>query len=372
MTQVPLAGFRRYLVLAALILAALAFFLMAAHADANHRCGHKGKTCISPPANTIAPHTNTIAPDTTITSGPSGTISSGSASFSFSSSEPSSTFECRLDGNSFGGCLSPKSYSGLTDGPHTFEVRAKDVAGNVDASPATWSFTVQAASTSKAVTRPVGSALLSDAEAAARVQAKPETRSGNATANAYWPSDAELAEFRAAMNKDNPPLRYVTGRFTGTTDEIIQWVAHKWGIEEDVVRAQMVQESWWNQNAMGDRRDGVNASLYPSQSRIDSDSVYESLGISQIKWRPTGSVNPGTEPLRWKSTAFNLDYYGASVRYYYDGLCSWCGTGYSAGQFWPSVGAHFQPLPWGNASAQDYITKVQNNLANRTWAQPGF
>ena len=44
-----------------------------------------------------------------------------------------------------------------------------------------------------------------------------------------------------------PPTLYrrVTGNFTGTTDEIIQWAACKWGIDEDIVRAQMAKESWW-------------------------------------------------------------------------------------------------------------------------------
>jgi autotransporter family porin len=35
----------------------------------------------------------------------------------------------------------------------------------------------------------------------------------------------------------------VTGNFTGTTDEIIQWAAHKWGIDEDVVRSVATAES---------------------------------------------------------------------------------------------------------------------------------
>ncbi len=37
------------------------------------------------------------APDTTITNGPSGTVNGASATFTFTSSENASTFECRLD-----------------------------------------------------------------------------------------------------------------------------------------------------------------------------------------------------------------------------------------------------------------------------------
>jgi hypothetical protein len=98
------------------------------------------------PASDPVPPSDTTAPDTTITSGPSGSTSSASATFSFTSSESGSTFECRLDGVAWAGCSSPRDYSGLADGSHTFDVRAKDAAGNVDGSPASRSWTVQTAS----------------------------------------------------------------------------------------------------------------------------------------------------------------------------------------------------------------------------------
>jgi hypothetical protein len=88
---------------------------------------------------------DTTPPDTVIDTGPSGTVSSASASFGFSSNEAGSTFECSLDGGNFSSCSSPKSYSGLTDGSHTFSVRAKDAAGNVDPTPATRTWTVSTA-----------------------------------------------------------------------------------------------------------------------------------------------------------------------------------------------------------------------------------
>ena len=71
-------------------------------------------------------------PRTQITSGPAPVTRSGAATFGFSSSETGSTFECSLDGRAFSACSSPKSYSTLANGLHTFQVRAKDGAGNVD------------------------------------------------------------------------------------------------------------------------------------------------------------------------------------------------------------------------------------------------
>ena len=193
--------------------------------------------------------------------------------------------------------------------------------------------------------RAAGSQPLTDAQAAALVSPRAEVHSDNVTANHYVPTASELTAFHNAVygagpnagrraDAYNPLLKYVSGGFTGTTDEIIQWAAHKWGIPEDVLRAVAVNETHWHQGAMGDRRDGVNASLYPAQSRIDSDSVYESLGLTQVKRRPDGSMNPGTEPLRWESTAFNVDYASAGIRYYFDGYCGWCNPGYAPGQAW--------------------------------------
>jgi hypothetical protein len=88
---------------------------------------------------------DTVPPETTITSGPSGTVNSSSASFSFTSSEPGSTFACSLDGGAYEACSSPRSYTGLSVGPHTFRVRATDPAGNTDGSPAerTWNVAPQ-------------------------------------------------------------------------------------------------------------------------------------------------------------------------------------------------------------------------------------
>jgi PKD repeat protein len=85
--------------------------------------------------------TDNTPPDTFIDSGPSGTTSSTSATFTFSATE-ASTFECRLDGGGFGTCASPQTYSPLGTGSHTFEVRATDGSDNVDQSPASRTWTV--------------------------------------------------------------------------------------------------------------------------------------------------------------------------------------------------------------------------------------
>lgn len=92
---------------------------------------------------TCAAGGDTTPPETTITSGPSGTVTDTNATFGFSSNEPNSTFECSLDGEAFAGCTSPKSYTNLDFGPHTFRVRAIDAADNIDPTPAQRAWTIE-------------------------------------------------------------------------------------------------------------------------------------------------------------------------------------------------------------------------------------
>jgi hypothetical protein len=100
-----------------------------------------------------ATHTWTIdltAPNTNITAAPSDPSNAVNPNFSFTSSEGGSSFECKLDSGAFAACTSPKSYTGLLAGSHTFEVRATDAAGNTDGSPAshTWTIDLTAPATS--------------------------------------------------------------------------------------------------------------------------------------------------------------------------------------------------------------------------------
>jgi hypothetical protein len=69
-------------------------------------------------------------------------INTTSTTVSFEGNEAGATFACSLDGAAFVPCSSPRQLTSLTEGPHTFEVRATDAAGNTDASPASVSFTV--------------------------------------------------------------------------------------------------------------------------------------------------------------------------------------------------------------------------------------
>jgi hypothetical protein len=88
-------------------------------------------------------------PDTQITGGPEGPISGARATFTFAGTDnltPAAglVFAWRLDGSEFTpfAAATSATLSGLTGGPHAFEVKARDQAGNEDPTPARRSFTV--------------------------------------------------------------------------------------------------------------------------------------------------------------------------------------------------------------------------------------
>jgi RTX calcium-binding nonapeptide repeat (4 copies)/NHL repeat len=89
---------------------------------------------------------DTVPPDTTIGGGPTGASNDPTPTFSFTSSQPGSSFECKIDSGSYAACSSPNTTADLVDGPHTFSVLATDPAGNPDSTPATRSFTVRTVS----------------------------------------------------------------------------------------------------------------------------------------------------------------------------------------------------------------------------------
>ena len=82
------------------------------------------------------------APETAIGGGPSDPTESKSATFTLTASEEVARFECSLDAGPYARCASPERVNGLRRGDHKLSVRAVDLAGNADSSPATYSWTV--------------------------------------------------------------------------------------------------------------------------------------------------------------------------------------------------------------------------------------
>jgi hypothetical protein len=207
-----------------------------------------------------------------------------------------------------------------------------------------------------ATAKPVGWEPLSSAAAAKRVErAAWEPRPENRTENRTIPSRAELAAWRA--RSEMPYAHLVDGRFRGTTDEIIQWAAHKWGFRVDALRAVAALESWWDMDVLGDEGD--------------------SFGLFQVR-RPYHCWDACA--IARDSTAFNADYYGGIVRAYYDGRMDWLnspdvapenGARYVSGDFWASAGAWFDGR-WHTPSDERYVARARHYLRARVWKQRRF
>jgi hypothetical protein len=207
--------------------------------------------------------------------------------------------------------------------------------------------------------RPVGSNVLTDAQAASHVRGGSwEPRPSNALENSTVPTASQLKTFDSFTGQwgNCDDLRtQVTGNFEGTTDQIIQWAAWKWGLPENVVRATAVTESWWKMSTVGDN--GL------------------SFGLMQIK--NVSKWHGGTYPLSQTSTAFNVDYWAGMVRQYYEGCSTWMkgytynGSKYAAGDLWGSIGAWYSG-DWHSNAAHNYISHVKKHLKARTWKSANF
>ncbi|MFN8442089.1 MAG: immunoglobulin domain-containing protein [Caldilineaceae bacterium] len=104
-------------------------------------CGSVATNVATLVVNALPP-LDTTPPDTTLTEFPVSPSYSSSATFRFSSNEINSIFACSLDSSPFTGCTSPQNYTGLSNGNHTFQVRAVDAAGNIDPSPASYTWMI--------------------------------------------------------------------------------------------------------------------------------------------------------------------------------------------------------------------------------------
>jgi virginiamycin B lyase len=102
---------------------------------------------------------DSVPPNTTITFSPPNPTKDSTPTFGFSTNEPGSSFECRFDSAAFGACSGATSHTPagpLTDGFHTFQVRAVDQAQNPDPTPSSRTFAVDTTPPNTTITGPAG------------------------------------------------------------------------------------------------------------------------------------------------------------------------------------------------------------------------
>jgi len=209
-------------------------------------------------------------------------------------------------------------------------------------------------------------------------------------------------------------LPRVDGQFTGTTDEIFQWAACKWGLPDNLIRADAVTESTWFQylnyptagcywlRGCGDAFSSVTADSitycsgiaavgghdyqldpitsvggYPSTPTTGfCPKTFSILGI--MSWDNPGWQAPypayagnqnGTFPFTRDSTAAAADYWGAWMRGCYEGWITWLNP--TGGDIWGCVGAWYSGN-WYSTAATGYISEVQHEETNLTWLTASF
>jgi hypothetical protein len=242
-------------------------------------------------------------------------------------------------------------------------------------------------------TLPSGASLPGDGTCAAEIPWEREMISANSGTNSTMPTQGQLDAYQAdgfAANVYGGAWAYkrVDGQYTGTTDMIFRWAACKWGIDEDLVRAQATIEDWsWDQpQSGGDKRTSysqcVNGGFTSLWNYQCPSCCYQSWSIFQTK----AVYNWPTWPMLVNSTAFGADFHFASMRACMDGDL----TGYFAGRsgnnghtysgdiaggnlntiLWGCIGFHYSG-DWydGNSStgAIWYIGQAQTALSQKSW-----
>ena len=100
---------------------------------------------------------DTVSPNTMFTEVPPAADNSVMVRFGFRSSEDNVTFDCSLDSGTYIACESEQQFGPIGDGSHSFAVRAHDRAGNVDASPAVYAWSVDTSTPdTELVSGPIG------------------------------------------------------------------------------------------------------------------------------------------------------------------------------------------------------------------------
>jgi hypothetical protein len=140
----------------------------------------------------------------------------------------------------------------------------------------------------------------------------------------------------------------------------------------DVIRAEAVIESYWQQSQRGD---WTTNKTYCPPGAWNGSGCYQSYGILQLKWYYFQT----TWPMSRDDTAFNAEYIYGVIRTCYEGwtTCLYDRTplpgyaSYHAGALWGCIGRWYSG-GWYDQGAVNYIKQVKTALAQMPWRAPGF
>jgi hypothetical protein len=241
------------------------------------------------------------------------------------------------------------------------------------------------------------------AQCAAAVPATAENVSANTPFNQTLPTAAQLSAYAAngytsTFQDSYTQYQRVDGQYSGSTDMIMRWAACKYGIDEDVVRAQGWIESGWQQGGAGDQRTTQAQCVQGSFTALWNTTISEPGGStvscpnccyqSWSLWQTKVYYEWMTWPQIMQSTAFAADYRYADQRACMDG--AYMSYYASAAQqpntyaadianyqsnpdttntnrvLWGCIGMHYSGS-WYDSGAQSYISSAQSAMLTQPW-----
>lgn len=223
-----------------------------------------------------------VPPDTAITAGPAEgerTVG-GAVAFGFAGvpADAAAGFDCRLDAGAWEPCASPRQLPGPAPGTHTFEVRARDGAGLVDATPARRTFSVD----------PPGPAGPGAPGTAATPGAAPSAPGAPAAPASTAPWPAKLEVTRATVSPSRRRLTItapITARASGTVRVAFRAAGRTTTFDARIDARR--------------RRVTVDRSIPAAQARAET-------GIATLAYAGDADTQPQTVRLRAASRAANL------------------------------------------------------------------
>ncbi len=320
----------------------------------------------------------------------------------------------------------------VTDGAHTLSVKGFDSSSTVIAAPAVTVIVDNVAGVPSPTVTPTTTATPKASVSSTPMPTGSPTpgsdplRPSNNIPNNRAPTAAELAAFHTGIGAcggldDCSYMGSVDGRFSGTTEQIIEQVADKWcpdctivnpldGLTysfRDLLKAVAVNETGWHQwravsLSSPDAITGTKT-LTPSHGDIQHVTSNEpnggSWGLFQIA-EGVGQGWPASFPLSAQSTAFNADFKTAEQMGVERGELSYLGdpersviainNGFAPyvdyidahgvlhrastdvnQRRWGAVGNWYSG-GWYDAGALQYINQVQQILHDQPWTRTGF
>lgn len=129
---------------------------LTALADGNHSFKVKAydKAGNASQESVISWKVDSTAPIITLSSQPNAIVTVKTASFAFSGTDQGvaiTNFQCSVDSGAYASCATPKAYTNLGEGKHTFSLRAVDSVGNTSV-PISYTWTVDSVAPSVTIT----------------------------------------------------------------------------------------------------------------------------------------------------------------------------------------------------------------------------